>query len=267
MENEAATKPYTGQLPSFRLDGRVAVVTGASEGIGRSIALAFAAAGAQLALASRLPAPRLAETIRAIEEMGGKVKGYETDLRSLDSVRRLADDVLADFPAPAILVNAAGAPLTKRAFDVTEQDWDLLMDVDLKAIFFISVLFAKRMAGNGYGKIINLSSTYSESVGVGKSVYATAKAGVSHMTRALALEWAPLGIRVNALAPTTTVTPTRLQVVADAERSAWLLSRIPMGRFAQTEDLVGAALFLASEASDFVTGHTLYVDGGWHAGR
>lgn len=123
------------------------------------------------------------------------------------------------------------------------------------------------MMAKGYGKIVNLSSTYPESIALGKSIYAIAKAGVSHMTRALALEWTPLGVRVNAIAPTATLTPTRMQGFADKERLAWLLSRIPMKRLAQTQDLVGAVLFLASDASDFVTGHTLFVDGGWHAGR
>lgn len=206
-------------------------------------------------------------TGRAIEAVGGTATRHQADVRTPHEIYRVAEEIVAYYGEVSILVNAAGMPLTKCAFDVSEDDWVVVMDTDLKGVFFASVAFGKHMAQKGYGKIVNLSSTYAESVGIGKAVYAIAKAGVSHMTRALALEWAPLGVRVNALAPTATVTPTRFQVFADKERSAWLLGRIPMGRFGQTQDLVGAALFLASEASDFVTGHTLYVDGGWHGGR
>lgn len=253
-------------VPSFRLDGRVAVVTGASEGIGQNIALAFAAAGAHLALVSRQP-ERLASTVEQIRAGGGEARAYRADLRSVDDIQRLRDRVLDDWKTVTILVNAAGMPLTRSAFDVTEHEWDTVVTTNLKSVFFICTAFGAHMAEQGYGKIINLSSTYAESVGKGKSVYAVTKAGVSHLTRALANEWASLGVRVNALAPTTTITPTRQSVLADPERAAWLKSRIPMGRYGETGDLLGSALFLAAPASDFVTGHTLYVDGGWHAAR
>lgn len=263
---EVPVKSHTNQLPSFRLDGRIAVVTGASLGIGQAIAVAFATAGAQLALVSR-QIPHLAETVAGIEAVCGQASCFQADLRSVPQIQRLVQEVLAEHGQVDILVNAAGLPQTRRASDVTEKDWDAVIDTSLKGVYFSCLYFAGPMTKRGYGKIINLSSTYSESVATGKSVYATAKAGVSQLTRALALEWAPFGVRVNALAPTVTVTPTRRGVLADKERLDWLLSRIPLGRCAQPEDLVGAALFLASEASDFVTGHTLFVDGGWHAAR
>lgn len=262
----SAASGETLERPSFSLEGRLAVVTGASEGIGRGLALTFAGAGARLALVSRAP-ERLAEILAAIEALGVEAHAYRADLCVLAEVERLARAVTAGQGVPSILVNSAGAPLTKPAFDVTEEEWDLVMDTGLKGMFFTCLAFGRAMAEHGYGKIINLASTYSESVAPGKSVYAIAKAGVAHLTRALALEWAPRGVRVNALAPTLTVTPTRQAVLANPERMQFLLARIPMGRYAEPSDLAGAGLFLASAASDFVTGQILYVDGGWHAAR
>jgi NAD(P)-dependent dehydrogenase (short-subunit alcohol dehydrogenase family) len=253
-------------LPSFSLKDRLAVVTGASEGIGQSLALAFAHAGARLALVSRAPA-RLAELVASIESVGAEARTYQADVCVRAAVDRLAEAVTTGQGAASILVNSAGAPLTKPAFDVTEEEWDWVMDTGLKGMFFTCLAFGRSMAAHGYGKIINLASTYSESVAQGKSVYAIAKAGVAHLTRALALEWAPLGVRVNALAPTLTVTPTRQVVLANQERMNMILARIPLGRYAQPSDLAGAGLFLASEASDFVTGQILFVDGGWNAAR
>jgi NAD(P)-dependent dehydrogenase (short-subunit alcohol dehydrogenase family) len=254
------------ERPSFSLKGRLAVVTGASEGIGRSLALTFAAAGARLALVSRAP-ERLGELVASIEALGAEAHTYQADVCVPAEIAPLAEAVTAGQGVAGILVNSAGAPLTKPAFDVSEGDWDLVLDTGLKGMFFTCLAFGRSMAEQGYGKIINLGSTYCESVAHGKSVYAIAKAGVAHLTRALALEWAPLGVRVNALAPTLTVTPTREAVLADQERMISILARIPMGRYAQPSDLAGAGLFLASEASDFVTGQILFVDGGWNAAR
>jgi 2-deoxy-D-gluconate 3-dehydrogenase len=254
------------QPPSFSLAGRLAVVTGASLGIGRGLALAFAEAGARLALVSRAP-EHLSELVTSIEASGAETRAYQADVCVPSDVERLAAAVAARQGVASILVNSAGAPLTKPAFDVTEEEWDRVMDTGLKGMYFTCVAFGRSMADNGYGKIINLASTYSESVAHGKSVYAIAKAGVAHLTRALAVEWAPLGVRVNALAPTATVTPTRQEVLANPERMSSILGRIPMGRYAQPADLTGAGLFLASEASDFVTGQLLFVDGGWNAAR
>jgi NAD(P)-dependent dehydrogenase (short-subunit alcohol dehydrogenase family) len=253
-------------LPSFDLKGRLAVVTGASEGIGRSLASAFAEAGARLALVSREP-ERLAELVASVEALGAEARAYQGDVRVRAQVERLAEAVTTGQGAASILVNSAGVPLTKPAFDVTEEEWDLVMNTGLKGMFFTCLAFGRCMAERGYGKIINLASTYSESVAIGKSVYAITKAGVAHLTRALALEWAPLGVRVNALAPTLTATPSRQAVLASQERMQSILARIPMGRYAHPSDLAGAGLFLASAASDFVTGQTLFVDGGWNGAR
>ncbi len=253
-------------LPSFRLDGRLAVVTGASEGIGATLAVAFARAGARLALVGRSP-DRLRDVVAAIERSGGEARAYRADLRVRADVDAAAQAVVAGQGVATILVNSAGVPLRKPAFDVTEEEWDAVMDTGLRGLFFASIAFGRAMAGQRYGKIVNLASTYSESVAAGRSVYATAKAGVAHLTRSLALEWAPLGVRVNALAPTFTVTPTREAILADEEQARWIVARIPLGRVGHPADLVGAGLFLASEASDFMTGQTLFVDGGWNAAR
>lgn len=254
--------PLKHELPSFRLDDRLAVITGSSEGIGQRLAIAFARAGARLALVSR-DTQRLPETIESVQRFKGEAQAYQADVRNVEEIRRLSISVEKRQGTATILVNSAGYPLTKPAREVTVEEWDSVMDIGLRGVFFVCQAFAGIMGDQGYGKIINLSSTYAHSVAVNKSVYAIAKSGISQLTRALALEWAPLGIRVNALAPTLTVTPSREPVLEDEQRVQSIVSRIPLGRYATTDDLIGSALFLASEASDFVTGHTLFVDGGW----
>ena len=256
------------ELPSFRLDGRLAVVTGASQGIGRAFALAYSRAGAEVVLVSR-GREKLLEAQRAVEVAGGTAHIFCADLGKIDDIRRLEQGVLKLFEGRdlgLVLVNSAGFGFTKPALEVTEQDWDKVLDVHAKGTFFCCQVFGRRMIERGYGKIINLSSTWSASTDQGKSVYGAAKAGVSYLTAALSTEWAPLGVRVNAIAPTSTLTEnTSLAFRADPARAERLRSRIKLGRFAEPSDLIGAALFLASPASDFISGHTLFVDGGWHA--
>lgn len=256
-------------LPSFRLDGRLAIVTGASEGIGCAIAQAYAAAGAEVVLVSR-HRERLLEVQRIIESKGGKTHVIPADLSKLEDIRALEGAVSTIGPPHSkhmVLVNCAGFGFTKAALETTEEDWDKLLNLHAKGTFFCSQVFARKMIKQRYGKIINLSSTWSCSTDVGKSVYGISKAAVSYMTAALSTEWAPLGVRVNAIAPTTTATDNTMRNLHNQQdRADKLLSRIKLGRFAQPSDLVGAAIFLASPASDFITGHTLFVDGGWHAG-
>jgi 2-deoxy-D-gluconate 3-dehydrogenase len=190
------------------------------------------------------------------------------DVTSVASIRGFADRIAEELGPPTILVNSAGASITKPALEVTEEEWDLVHDVDLRGTFFSCQAFARSMLGSGYGKIVNLGSTWGATVGVNRSTYSAAKAGVHHLTAALAAEWAPAGIRVNAVAPTTTRTPRVARRYAmDPERERYALDRIPLGRLAEPEDVAGAVLYLASPASDYVTGHTLFVDGGWHLAK
>jgi 2-deoxy-D-gluconate 3-dehydrogenase len=251
-------------LDRFSLKDRVAVVTGASEGIGKAIALGLAEAGAAVMICSRRE--ELLQEVKAeIERMGRRAEVCVLDVCRAGDIEKLRDLTLERFGRADILVNNAGFTVTKPAWEVTEGEWNLMVDTGFKGLFFCCQLLGSIMRRQGYGKIINLSSTFSRSIVKGRSVYAGIKAGVSHLTEALALEWAPDGIRVNALAPTAVLTPSR-KATLKGEVLERILSRIPLGRLATPEDLVSAAIYLSSAASDFVTGHTLFVDGGWIAG-
>jgi 2-deoxy-D-gluconate 3-dehydrogenase len=268
--NPTNAKP--DDLPSFRLDGRLAVITGAGDGIGRTFAVAYARSGAEVVLVGRTR-EKLLTAQREVESAGGRAHVITADVSKIADLRSLEQEVSQSLnsagAAPErklVLVNCAGFAFTKPALEITEEDWDRTLDVHAKGTFFCSQFLGRLMIERGYGKIINLSSTWSVSTDMGKSVYGAAKAGVSYLTAALSTEWAPLGVRVNAIAPTSTLTENTSRTFRENEaRAQRLLSRIKLGRFAEPEDLVGAAIFLASAASDFVTGHTLFVDGGWHA--
>ena len=267
-------EPEGDALPSFRLDGRLAVITGASDGIGRAFALAYSRSGAEVVLVSRTR-EKLLEVQRSVEAAGGRAHVIRADVSKIDDIRSIEQEVSALINSSKdkgkdlalVLVNCAGFGFTKPALEITEEDWDRILDVHAKGTFFCCQALGGLMIERGYGKIINLSSTWSTSTDLGKSVYGIAKAGVSYLTAALSTEWAPLGVRVNAIAPTSTLTESTSRSFRENEaRAQKLLSRIKLGRFAEPSDLVGAAVFLASPASDFITGHTLFVDGGWQAG-
>ena len=248
----------------FSLEGKVVVVTGAGEGIGRDLAIGFAEAGAEVVVCGRRQ-QKLEEVCTEIEEKSGRrAELFCFDVRDLRTIEDLKEFMIEQFGRVDVLVNNASFSVRKGAWDVTEADWDGVFDTGLRGLFFCCQIIGGIMRGQNYGKIINMSSTYAQSVAKDRSVYATMKAGVSHLTEALAVEWAPFGIRVNALAPTTVRTTSRAQTHTEEVLKS-LLSRIPLGRFAAIEDLIGAAIYLASPASDFVTGQTLFVDGGWTA--
>jgi 2-deoxy-D-gluconate 3-dehydrogenase len=253
-------------LASFRVDDRLIVVTGASQGIGRYLAEGYARAGAVVVLASRR-ADRLEELRASIAARGGRAKVVPTDVSRLDDVAALADAVrrLAhEGECRIVLVNNAGLGFTKPALEVDEGDWARVFEAQVKGTFFCAQRIGALMLERCYGKIINMSSTWALRSEPGKSVYGATKAAISQLTAALSTEWAPRGVRVNALAPATTMTDAgRSRMDADPARAALLLSRIRLGRFGEPSDLLGAAIFLASAASDFVTGQTLFVDGGF----
>ncbi len=247
----------------FDLTGKVAVITGASEGIGRDMAVGLAEAGVDVIICSRREEELLAVK-KSVEKTGRSAETYVLDLQQVKEIAGLRSFIKTKTDRVDILINNAGHAVTKPAWDVSENDWDAMVDTGFKGLFFCCQAVGSIMREHGYGKIINLGSTFSKSIVPGRSVYAGIKAGIDHLTEALAMEWAPHGIRVNALAPTAVNTPSR-QVVLQGPMLAKVLSRIPLGRLATPDDLMGAVIYLSSAASDFVTGQTLFVDGGWVA--
>jgi NAD(P)-dependent dehydrogenase (short-subunit alcohol dehydrogenase family) len=251
---------------SFELQDKIAVVTGASQGIGRAIALGLAQAGAHLVLA-KYPDSRQQE-IRAvqseIEALGRRAIIVPTDVAEVAQVRSLMDKTVEAFGRIDILINNAGWTATTPALDVTEEEYDRTMAASLKSVFFTSQAAAKVMIPQGGGKIINIGSNFGEIAFKSRSVYAAAKAGVHHLSRALSLEWARQGVLVNVVAPCITETESRKNILERPGYKEWATREmIPRGRWNQPEDLVGAVLFLSSSLSDMVVGHVLMVDGGW----
>jgi NAD(P)-dependent dehydrogenase (short-subunit alcohol dehydrogenase family) len=251
---------------SFGLRDKVAVVSGGSQGIGRAIALGLAQAGAHVVLA-KYPDKRQDEVkgVKAeIEALGRKALIVQTDVAQVDQVRALMDQTHSAFGRIDILVNNAGWTGTTPALDVSEEEYDRTMAASLKSVFFASQAAARVMIPQGGGRIINIGSNFGEIAFKGRSVYAAAKAGVHHLSRALSLEWAKDGVLVNVVAPCITETESRKNILERPGYKEWATKEmIPRGRWNQPEDLVGAVLFLASPLSDMVVGHVLMVDGGW----
>jgi NAD(P)-dependent dehydrogenase (short-subunit alcohol dehydrogenase family) len=251
---------------SFGLRDKVAIVTGGSQGIGRAIALGLAQAGAHVVLA-KYPDKRQDEVkaVKAeIEALGRKALIVQTDVAQVDQVRALMDQTHSTFGRIDILVNNAGWTGTTPALDVSEEEYDRTMAATLKSVFFASQAAARVMIPQGGGRIINIGSNFGEIAFKGRSVYAAAKAGVHHLSRALSLEWAKDGVLVNVVAPCITETESRKNILERPGYKEWATKEmIPRGRWNQPEDLVGAVLFLSSPLSDMVVGHVLMVDGGW----
>lgn len=253
-------------LPAMHVSGKTALVTGAGSGLGRSIALALAEAGADVAiteLASRLQNARaVADSIRA---MGRKALLVRLDVTSVKGIQRAVHEVMKGFSRIDILVNNAGINVPKQALDVTEEDWDRVLDVNLKGAFFCAQAVGREMVRRGSGKIINIASQNGVVGYHDRAAYCSSKAGLVNLTRVLAIEWAPHQVNVNAVAPTFVLTPLTEKMFANATFSREIHRRIPLGRLGTPQDIVGAVVFLASPAADLITGHTLLVDGGWTA--
>ena len=252
---------------SFDLSGKVALVTGANTGIGQAIAIALAGAGADVAVAGRSDP---AETVAAIAALGRKAVAIEADFSSTEPVARVIEEVLTAFGRLDVLVNNAGIIRRADATGVSESDWDAVVDTNLKTLFFLSQTAAHSMLkrgpeGQSCGKIINIASLLSFQGGMRVPAYAAAKSGVAGLTKALANEWAARGLQVNAIAPGYIETNNTAPLRADELRNRQISERIPAGRWGRPDDIAGAAVFLASPASDYVTGHVLAVDGGWLA--
>ena len=251
---------------SFGLTDKIAIVTGASQGIGRAIALGLATAGAHLVLAKH-PEGRHDEINQVqaeIERLGRKAKIVLTDVSDVNQVRAMVDTARETFGRLDILVNNAGWTGTTLALDVTEDEYDRTMAASLKSVFFACQAAARVMIPQGGGKIINIGSNFGVVAFQGRSVYAAAKAGVHHLSRALSLEWARQGVIVNVVAPCITETDSRKVILERPGYKDWATNQmLPAGRWNQPDDLVGAVLFLSSGLSDMVVGHVLMVDGGW----
>lgn len=247
---------------SFDLTGKRALVTGANTGIGQAIAVALAEAGADIALAGR-SAPD--ETLARIAATGRKAVDLRADLSSTAPLTALVDDAAGALGGLDILVNNAGIIRRNDLADFTEEDWDAVIDTNLKTLFFLSQAAAKVMTAQGSGKIINIASLLSFQGGIRVPSYTAAKSGVAGLTKAMANELAPAGVQVNAIAPGYIATNNTAALQADETRNRQIMERIPAGRWGAPEDIAGAAVFLASGASDYVTGHVLAVDGGWLA--
>lgn len=246
----------------FDLQGKVALVTGANTGIGQAIAVALSKAGASVALAGR---SEPTETLALIAEAGGQTTNIAADLSSIEPVTRVIDETLSAFGRLDILVNNAGIIRRNDAVDFTEEDWDAVIDTNLKTLFFLSQAAAKRMIAQGSGKIINIASMLTFQGGVRVPSYTASKSGVGGLTKAMANEWAAKGVNVNAIAPGYIATNNTAALQADETRNRQILERIPAGRWGRPDDIAGAAVFLASSAADYVNGHILAVDGGWLA--
>jgi 2-deoxy-D-gluconate 3-dehydrogenase len=250
-----------GVLNSFRLDGRVALVTGAAAGLGAAMALALSEAGAAVAChGNRRPATETAELITA---KGGTAAAFAADLSTPEGPARLFDQVAARFPEVDILVNNAGTIFREPAEEPNLLEWQKVLQVNLTSVFQLSQLVAKGMLARGSGKIINTASLLSFQGGIRVPSYAASKGGVAQLTKALANEWAARGIQVNAIAPGYFRTSNTDALQADETRNRQILERIPAGRWGDPVDLAGAVVFLASRASDYVNGTVLTVDGGW----
>lgn len=246
----------------FDLSGRVALVTGASRGLGRAMAKGLAKAGADLVLCARNEQDLLsaAEEIRG---MGSKALAIQVDVLSSESVERMVETALDGMGRIDILVNNAGVNIRKPVVELQEAEWDTVLDTNLKGYFLVGRAVGKQMIAQRGGKVINVASILG-SVGLPNQVaYASSKGGVIQMTKVMALEWASYHINVNAIAPTYFETPLVAALRNDPERYRFIVERTPMGRWGQPEELEGVVVFLASRASDFITGQTIFVDGGW----
>lgn len=252
------TLPHT---PSFRLDGRRAFVAGASRGIGLGCAVALAEAGAEVVMAAR-GAEALQASVEAMTGSGLNAAALALDVTDLDAVRA----AMAEQGPFDVLINSAGLARHAPALETTTEEFDTVMSVNVRAAYFVAQAAATGMVERGGGSIVQISSQMGHVGGPDRAVYASTKHAVEGMTKSMAIEWGPMGIRVNTICPTFIRTPLTESTFADPERVAWIEQKIKLGRVGEVEDIMGAVVFLASDASSLVTGASILIDGGWTAG-
>lgn len=245
----------------FSLDGKVAAITGATRGIGRSMAISLAEAGSDIALLQR--SKEFLGVKEEIERLGRKCFIINCDLENVSEVSEAISSVVAYFGKLDILVNNAGIQRRSPAVDFAEEDWDAVMNVNLKTVWLLCQQAGRQMLKQGSGKIINMASLLSYQGGITVPAYAAAKGGVAQLTKALSNEWAAKGVNVNGIVPGYIATDMNEALINDETRSRQIIERIPAGRWGQADDFKGAVVFLASDASAYIHGHLLAVDGGW----
>ena len=250
-------------LDAFKLTGKVAIVTGSRTGLGQGMALGLAEAGADIV---GIDLNNLGETRRGVEETGRRFLGIEADLSKIDAIAGIMDQAVREYGRVDILINNAGIIRRADALEFSEKDWDDVMNINIKTVFFFAQAAARQFVRQGSGgRIINVASMLSFQGGIRVPSYTASKSGVMGVTRLLANEWARHGINVNAIAPGYMATDNTAPLRQDPKRSEEILQRIPAGRWGMPADLKGIAVFLSSEASSYISGYTIAVDGGWLA--
>jgi len=252
------------RFPDFSLTDKIAVVTGASKGLGQGTALALADAGAHIVVTSRA-LERVEPVAAEVREMGREALPLRLQVRELDSIEAMVQATMDRFGRIDILVNNAGINIPEPALEVTEANWDHLMDINLKGLFFCAQKVGQVMVDQGQGKVINIGSQMGLVGGKLRAAYCSSKGGVVQLTKVLAIEWAQHGVNVNGVAPTYLKTPLTAAMFENKEFYDEVVGNILFGRLGKVEDVLGAIIFLASPAADLITGHTLLVDGGWTA--
>jgi NAD(P)-dependent dehydrogenase (short-subunit alcohol dehydrogenase family) len=249
-------------LKIFDLTGKTAMVTGSTKGLGQVAAVALAKAGADVAICGR-NRENLDNVSKSIKKMGRESAGFFLDVTSKQSVQEGVNQILNHFGKVDILVNNAGVNYRVPVLEFPEEQWDLIINTNLKGYFLVARAVASQMIQRGYGKIINISSIFGLTSLPDQLAYSASKGGVNQLTKVMALEWAKKGVRVNAVGPTYFETELVTQIRNDPERFNFINERTPMGRWGQPEEIEGIIIFLAAPASDFITGQIIYIDGGW----